>query len=149
MLSAESGRVEQQTDTIVVGGGTAGAVVAARLAASSDRRDAHLRSADFLDVEHYPQITFKTTRIVPEGGDEFKVFGDLTIHGVTRPVVLNTEYNGQSKAPWGTEVIGFSAETKVSRKDFGLIYNPALETGGVVVGDEVKIRLEVEATKQS
>jgi polyisoprenoid-binding protein YceI len=114
-----------------------------------ERRDAHLRSADFLEVETYPEITFKTTRIVPEKSDRYKIYGDLTVHGVTQPVVLDTEYFGQSKTPWGTEVIGFAAETKISRKDFGLTYNAALETGGFLVGDEVKIRLEVEAIKQS
>ncbi len=114
-----------------------------------ERRDAHLRSADFLEVETYPEITFKTTRVVPESKDRFKVYGDITIHGVTQQVVLDTEYFGQNKTPWGSEVIGFAAETKISRKDFGLTYNAALETGGFLVGDEIKIRLEVEAIKQA
>jgi len=113
-----------------------------------DKRDAHLRSADFLEVETYPEITFKSTRVVPTGGNEYKIYGTLTVHGVSREVVLNTEYNGQNKTPWGSEVVGFSADTKISRKDYGLTYNPALETGGFVVGDEVKIHLEVEAIKQ-
>jgi polyisoprenoid-binding protein YceI len=125
------------------------AIDAATVDTREDKRDAHLRSADFLEVESYPQITFKSTRVVPEGGDNYKVYGDLTIHGVTRQVVLTTEYHGQSKTPWGSEVIGFSAETKISRKDYGLTYNAALETGGVLIGDEVKIRLEVEAIKQA
>jgi polyisoprenoid-binding protein YceI len=113
------------------------------------RRDAHLRSGDFLDVERFPEITFKTTRVVPEGKDAFKIHGTLTIHGVSQPIVLSTEYNGRNKTPWGAEVVGFTADTKLNRKDFGLTYNAALETGGFLVGDEVKIHIEVEAIKQS
>lgn len=114
-----------------------------------ERRDTHLRSADFFNVEVHPQITFKSTRIVPESATEYKVYGELTILGVSREVVLKTEYNGQNKTPWGTEVIGFTAETKISRKDWGLTYNAALETGGWLVGDDIKIHLEVEAIKQA
>jgi polyisoprenoid-binding protein YceI len=113
-----------------------------------ERRDTHLRSADFFNVEVHPEITFKSTRIVPEKNDRYKVYGELTILGVTREVVLNTEYNGQNKTPWGSEVVGFSADTKINRKDWGLTYNAALETGGFLVGDEIKIHLEVEAIKQ-
>jgi polyisoprenoid-binding protein YceI len=114
-----------------------------------ERRDTHLRSADFFNVEVHPQITFESTRIVPESATEYKVYGELTILGVSREVVLKTEYNGQNKTPWGTEVIGFTAETKISRKDWGLTYNAALETGGWLVGDDIKIHLEVEAIKQA
>jgi polyisoprenoid-binding protein YceI len=114
-----------------------------------ERRDAHLRSADFFNVETHPQITFKSTRVVPDSNDRYKVYGNLTILGVTREVVLNTEYHGQNKTPWGSEVIGFSAETKISRKEWGLTYNAALETGGFLVGDDIKIHLEVEAIKQA
>ena len=86
---------------------------------------------------------------MPESSDRYKVYGDLTILGVTRQVVLNTEYNGQNTTPWGSEVIGFTAETKISRKEWGLNYNAALETGGFLVGDDIKIHLEVEAIKQA
>jgi polyisoprenoid-binding protein YceI len=114
-----------------------------------ERRDAHLKSADFFNVEVHPEITFKSTRVVPESNDRYKVYGNLTILGVTREVVLNTEYNGQNTTPWGTEVIGFTADTKISRKDWGLTYNAALESGGFLVGDDIKIHLEVEAIKQA
>jgi len=114
-----------------------------------ERRDAHLRSADFFNVEVHPEITFKSTRVVPESGDRYKVYGDLTILGVSQPVVLDTEYHGQNKTPWGSEVVGFTATTKISRKEWGLTYNAALETGGFLVGDEIKIQLEVEAIKQA
>ena len=114
-----------------------------------ERRDAHLRSADFFNVEVHPEITFKSTRVVPESGDRYKVYGDLTILGVSQPVVLDTEYHGQNKTPWGSEVVGFTATTKISRKEWGLTYNAALETGGFLVGDEIKIHLEGEAIKQA
>jgi polyisoprenoid-binding protein YceI len=121
---------------------------AASVDTREERRDAHLRSADFFNVETHPHITFKSTRVVPESEVEYKVYGDLTILGVTRQVVLKTEYNGRNKTPWGTEVVGFTAETKISRKEWGLTYNAALETGGFLVGDDIKIHLEVEAIKQ-
>jgi polyisoprenoid-binding protein YceI len=121
---------------------------AATVDTRDERRDAHLRSADFLEVEAYPTITFRSTRVLLEGTERPRVLGHLTIRGVTREVTLDTEFNGRSRAPWGTEVIGLTATTKISRKDFGLTYNPVLETGGFAVGDEVKIQLEIEATKQ-
>ena len=108
------------------------------------QRDAHLKSADFLEAETYPAITFKSTG-TDGSGDAFKLLGDLTIHGVTRPVVLDATFEGRTNDPWGNERIGYEAHTKISRKDFGLEWNLALETGGVVVGDEVKIELNVEA----
>jgi polyisoprenoid-binding protein YceI len=111
------------------------------------QRDAHLKSTDFLEAETYPAITFKSTGI-DGSGDAFKVLGDLTIHGVTRPVVLDATFEGRTNDPWGNERIGFEAHAKISRKDFGLEWNQALETGGVVVGDEVKIELNVEAIAQ-
>jgi polyisoprenoid-binding protein YceI len=122
---------------------------AASVDTREERRDAHLKSADFFNVETHPQITFKSTRIVPESDVDYKVYGDLTILGVTREVVLKTEYHGQNKTPWGSEVIGFTAETKISRKEWGLTYNAALETGGFLIGDDIKIHLEIEAIKQA
>jgi len=118
-------------------------------AASIDTRDegrnGHLKSADFFDVENFPTLTFVSTSIAPKGGDEFEITGDLTIRGVTQSVVLKAEKTGQGVNPWGVPVVGFSATTKLSRKDFGLEWNAALETGGFLVGDEIKISLEVEA----
>lgn len=113
-----------------------------------EKRDEHLRSADFFEVTTYPSITFKSTGIAKTGGDSYDVAGDLTIRGVTRPVVLKTTFNGIGTSPWGTSVAGFEAATEISRKDFGLEWNVALETGGVLVGDKVKIQLEVELIKQ-
>lgn len=111
-------------------------------------RDNHLRSADFFDAEKFPKLTFKSTNVAKDG-DDYKVTGDLTIHGVTKPVVFSVEYSGQIKDPYGLQRAGFSAKTKISRKEFGLVWNGLLETGGAVVGDEVKIELEFEATYQA
>lgn len=110
------------------------------------QRDAHLKSADFLDVEKHPEITFKSKRVERSDGD-LRVIGDLTIRGVTREVALEAEYHGAGKDPWGNEKIGFSARTTINRKDFGLTWNAALETGGVLVGDKVEIDIDVEGTK--
>ena len=111
-------------------------------------RDAHLRSADFFDAENHPYLTFRSTRVEPQGENEFIAYGELTIRGVTREVALEGEFLGTGKSPYGFTVAGFSARTKINRKDYGLNWNAALETGGVLVGDEVKITLEVEAIQQ-
>ena len=111
------------------------------------RRDAHLKSADFFDAETFPRITFKSTRVTGAGGDQFKLVGDLTIHGVTREVTLDVTSEGRAKDPWGGERAGYSAVTRVNRKDFGLTWNQALETGGLLVGDEIKISLDLELVK--
>ena len=107
-------------------------------------RDKHLRSADFLEADTFPTITFKSTRF-EGGGEAFTVYGDLTIHGKTREIALETTFEGRGSDPWGNQRIGYEAHGKISRKDFGLGWNQALETGGVLVGDEVKIELNVEA----
>lgn len=107
-------------------------------------RDAHVRSADFLDVENHPTITFSSTNVKPDG-DDWLVSGDLTIKGVTRSVDLVTEFEGAITDPYGLERIAFSASTEIDRNDFGLDFNAALETGGLIVGKTVKITLEVEA----
>ncbi len=112
-------------------------------------RDTHLKSPDFLDIERHPTITFKSTSVELLGSDHAKVIGDLTIRGITREVVLNTELAGRGKDPMGREVISFDARTSINRKDFGLTWNLALETGGFLVGDIIKIELAVEAIKQS
>ena len=112
------------------------------------QRDAHLKSADFFDVEKYPEITFVSTKVVKNGGDEYKVTGDLTIHGITKSVTLDVEGpTPEVKDPWGNTKIGASAQTKVNRRDFGLTWNAALETGGVLVGDDVTIHLDLEFAK--
>ncbi|MCU1494782.1 MAG: polyisoprenoid-binding protein [Acidimicrobiaceae bacterium] len=113
-----------------------------------EQRDGHLKSADFFEVEKFPTMTFTSTKVVPDGGDDWKVQGDLTIHGVTRPVVLDVEFNGASGDPYGGKRIGFSATTEIDREDFGMTFNMALETGGVVVSKNVKIEIEAEAVLQ-
>ncbi len=110
------------------------------------QRDTHLRSADFFDVEKFPKITFRSTR-VENTLESFKLHGDLTIHGVTTPVTLDVTHEGRGRDPWGGERIGFAATGKIKRSDFGLTWNAALETGGFLVGDDVKITLDVEAVK--
>ena len=121
---------------------------AASIDTRTDQRDQHLRSADFLNVEQYPEIKFRSTRI---SGDKehFKLTGDLTIRGTTREVTLDVEFEGKNKDPWGGERVGFSASGKFDRRDFGLTWNQALETGGVVVGNEIKVNIEVQAVKQT
>jgi polyisoprenoid-binding protein YceI len=112
------------------------------------QRDAHLKSADFLDLEKYPTITFKSTQVERKGEDEYAITGDLTIHGVTRPVTLSVEGpTPPQKDPWGNVRIGLEAKTKIDRKDFGLTWNTALETGGILVGDTVHITIEAELIK--
>ena len=122
---------------------------AASIDTRNEQRDAHLRSADFLETDVFPQITYKSTRIEHLSDDKFKVYGDLTIHGVTREIDLDGTFNGHNKTPYGQEVVGLSAVGELSRKDFGLTWNAALETGGFVVGDVLKLDFEIEAIKQS
>jgi len=114
-----------------------------------EKRDGHLKSADFFDVEKFPYLTFKSTKIDKVSDDELAVHGDLSIHGITKPVTLTVETGGQVKDPWGGTRTGFSAKTSISRKEFGLHWNVALETGGFVVGDKIEITLEIEAIKSA
>jgi polyisoprenoid-binding protein YceI len=112
------------------------------------QRDAHLKSADFLDVEKFPTLSFRSTQVSRKNADELAVAGELTIHGVTRPVTFTVEGpSAPTKDPWGNTRIGLSATTRIHRKDFGLTWNAALETGGILVGDEVAITLDVEFIK--
>lgn len=111
-----------------------------------EKRDAHLRTADFLDVEHYPTITYKM-KSYKKTAEGFVAVGDLTLHGVTKEVTLIGQYNGAAKDPLGNTRAGFSAEGKLNRKDFGMIWNKTLDSGGLVVGDEVQIRLDIECIK--
>ncbi len=109
------------------------------------KRDEHLRSPDFFDVEKYPEITFKSTRVEITGSNFCKVFGNLTIHGVTHPVILEVEYFGPIKSPFGATTMGFAATTRVNREDYGLTWNVPMEGDGVMVGKDTHIILEVEA----
>jgi polyisoprenoid-binding protein YceI len=112
------------------------------------QRDNHLRSPDFLDVEKYPYILFRSSRIEKTSPSTGKVYGELTIHGETRQIVLEVEYAGQAKSPFGTTSAGFTATTQINRKDWGLGWNVALETGGWLVGDKINVNIEVEIVKQ-
>ena len=152
MITTVKGRITDVEGTIVIDEkNPMNSLVEATLKAISldtrtDQRDQHLRSADFLDVEKYPEIKFRSTRI--EGSrQEFKLIGDLTIRDVTREITLDVQFEGESKDPWGGERAGFSARGKIDRRDFGLTWNQALETGGLVVGNEIKLSIEVEAIK--
>ncbi len=114
-----------------------------------DQRDAHLKSADFFDVAEHPELRFAGKRVESRSGAEIDIVGDLTIKGITREVVLRVEQHGQARDPWGNLRAAFTAKTSIDRKDFGLTWNQALETGGVMVGDRVEIEAEIEAVKQA
>jgi polyisoprenoid-binding protein YceI len=135
-------------DTVHPEGGTVEATIEAGSIDTHDaQRDGHLKSADFLDVEKYPTLTFKSTAIKAVDAG-FQVSGDLTIHGVTRPVVLEVESGGVTNDPWGNSKVAYTARTHIDRRDFGLVWNKSLETGGVLVGDRVDIEIDVEAALQ-
>jgi len=154
MISTVRGRFNTYTGTVEADEqNPTAAVVNVQIDASSlvtgdEKRDGHLRSPDFLDVEQFPYITFKSTKVEQVDETNGKLIGDLTIRDVTKPVVLNFEYAGQAKTPWGTTSAGFSASTKISRKEWGLNWNVALETGGWLVGDQITISIELELVKQ-
>ena len=112
------------------------------------QRDDHLRSPDFFDAANFPDMMFKSKRIEQTGGKNGRMIGDLTIKDITKEVTLDVEYAGQAKSPWGTTSAGFAASGSIDRKDFGLNWNQVLETGGILVGDAIKIDIEVELIKQ-
>ena len=112
-----------------------------------EKRDGHLRSPDFFDVEKYPTISFRSRRIESLGGERYRVTGDLTIRDVTREVVLDVTEEGRGRDPWGGERVGFTATGKIDRREFGLTWNQALEAGGVMVSNEIKLTIETEAVK--
>jgi polyisoprenoid-binding protein YceI len=155
MLTRMRGRFTEFSGTIETNGDglTDGAVSFEMNADSIDTshldRDNHLRSNDFLGTGENPKITFVSTSVVPRGGNEFLVNGNLTIRGITRPITLEAGYEGGGVTPFGTEVAGWSARTEINRNDFDVRWNLPLDTGGMVLGDTVKIELDVEAVKQS
>jgi polyisoprenoid-binding protein YceI len=154
MISTVKGRfTDVEGDIVLADGDLARSSVTATIKAASidtrtGQRDDHLRSADFLDAANYPDITFKSTRIVGDAS-EFKLTGNLTIRGVTKEITLDVTNEGSVADPWGGQRLGFSGKGSLDRRDFGLTWNQAIESGGVLVGNEVKISLEVEAVKQS
>ena len=153
MISNVKGQFEKLSGTIATNGNDPSSVqISAVIDAASintrvEKRDAHLKSAAFLDVDKYPTITFKSTKVEAEGSNKWKVTGDLTLHGVTKPVVLEVETTAPIKDPSGKTRAGASATTKIDRKDFGVIWNKPMETGGVLVGEDVSIAIEVEAVQ--
>ncbi len=127
--------------------------VTARIEAASidthePKRDEHLRSPDFLDAEQHPYLVFESKHVEKARGDRYRVVGDLSIRGVTREVELDAEYLGKGKDPWGGERVAFTARTTINRKDFGLAWNQLLETGGVLVGEEIEINLDVQGVRE-
>ncbi len=120
----------------------------ASIFSGDEKRDGHLLSPDFFNVEEHPVINFKSTRIEPVKNDEFRIIGNLTVRGITREVTLDATFEGRGASPWGSEVAAFTAKTSFNRKDFGLQWNVALEAGGVLVGELVKIEIHAELTKQ-
>ena len=154
MISNVKGQFQKTSGTITVNGNdpTSAKIDATIDAASIDtrveKRDTHLKSPDFLDVAKYPTITFTSTKVEADGPNKWKVTGDLTLHGVTKPVVLEVESSGPPINVMGTTRAGASATTKINRGDFGLKWNKMLDSGGVMVGDEVAISIDVEAVKK-
>jgi len=151
MVSKVRGRFTDVSGTITVADDPLQSSVNATIQVLSvntgdDNRDNHLRTNDFFAAEQFPTITF-ASGVIKQDGDDYVLAGDLTIRGVTRQVELELEFNGVAKDPWGGTRAGFSAEGEVSRKDFGVEWNAPLEAGGVVIGDKVKLQLEIEAVK--
>ena len=150
-LSKVRGEFQKFDGKVTIGEQATDSRVEVTIAADSfnsrdEGRDAHIRSADFLDVDQFPTLSFTSTE-VRQDGEDWVVVGDLTIHGVTRPVELETEFEGALDDPFGMERIAFSAQTEIDRTEFGLTWNQALETGNLVVGKKVRVNLEVEAVR--
>ena len=124
-----------------------GTVQVASVDTNEDSRDEHLRSADFFDAENHPQLTFQSTEIKQVDDDELEITGDLTIHGVTKPITLKAELNGTEEDPWGNQRVGLEVEGKLDRKEYGMTFNQALGSGNVLVGDKVKLSLDISAVK--
>lgn len=154
MVSKVRGQFTEVDGTITLDGANpAGSTVevsikTASITTQNDDRDNHLRSGDFLDAQTFPELTFKATTIRDGGNGEFTLSGNLTIKGVSRPVELDVTYVGVSQDPYGNARVGFEGHTEISRKDFGLTWNVALETGGVLVADKIRIDIDVEAVKK-
>ena len=124
------------------------AIQTASIDTSESNRDTHLRSADFFSVEEFPTITFRSSQVAKRGDSEFDVTGDLTIHGITKTITVRVAFLGAAKDPWGNTRVAFEGEYTINRKDFGLNWNAALETGGFLVGDDVKISVSIQAIAQ-
>lgn len=153
MVSKVRGTFGQVSGEIAIGEDPLASRVRARIAAASidtgqPDRDNHLRGTDFLDVQRFPELTFASRRVL-QRGDDYVVVGDLTIRDVAREVELAVEFEGLARNPWGREVIAFTATTEIDREDFGITWNQALETGGVLVGKKVRIEISAEAVREA
>ncbi|MFL6203999.1 MAG: YceI family protein [Acidimicrobiales bacterium] len=153
MVSKTKGRFADVTGTVHIADDPLASSVEVEISAASidtrdETRDGHLRSPDFLDVESHPTITYRSTKVTPVRDDRWTVDGELTVRGVTRPVTLEVTFEGGAKDPWGGDRIGFTARGELDREDFGLTWNQALETGGVLVGKQVKVEIEAEAVRR-
>jgi polyisoprenoid-binding protein YceI len=152
LVSKVRGRFNKWSGTLLIDEANLGAssvevqLDAASVDTSEPKRDEHLRSADFFDVEKYPHLTFKSTGVEKNGDDRLRVAGDLTIRGVTRPVVLDVERGGSVRDPWGLQRTGFTITTSIDRKEFGITFNQALDHGGLALGEKVSISIDIEAT---
>jgi polyisoprenoid-binding protein YceI len=154
VVSKVRGTFADVTGTIVVAedplqSSVTASIPAATINTNSTDRDNHLRSADFLDVEKYPTLDFRSTGVLSHKDDTFVLRGELTIRGVTREVDLKVEFDGVAKSPWGQEVIAFSATTEFDREDYGMTWNQAMETGGVLVGKKIAVHISAEAIRQA
>lgn len=123
-------------------------IKAATVNTNNEKRDNHLRNEDFFNVDTYPEITFIGKKLTPESGKKYKLVGDLTMHGVTKEVELEVKFNGTVKDPWGNTRAGFKVSGELNRADYGLVYNSALEAGGVLIGEEVEIQVNLELVKE-
>jgi polyisoprenoid-binding protein YceI len=123
-------------------------IKAASIDTNEKDRDAHLRSADFFDVERFPTLAFKSKQIIKKSSESYDVIGELSIHGVTKEIALPVTHLGKAKDPWGMERVGFEAEITLNRKDYGLMWNAPLELGGFLVGDDVRVSLSIQAIAQ-
>lgn len=154
LVSKTSGQFTEFDGTIVADFGNLDAssvaftINAASIDTQNEDRDKHLRSGDFFDVETYPEITFTSSKITKSGDQTYAVTGTLTMHGVSKTVTLPVAFLGEIKDPWGNTKAGFEIETKVDRKDYGIIWNKALDAGGMILGDEVEITINLETQKQ-
>ena len=154
MVSKVRGRFTDFEGTIVVADDPSASSVEVTIQAASvntndENRDNHVRNNDFLSVEEFPTLSFRSTKVELKPRGDWKVYGDLTVRGVTRPVVLDVEFEGVIQDPWGNQRLGFTASGEIDRNDFGVSFNAALETGGFVVSPKVKLEIEAEAVRQA
>src|SRR5688572_15504980 len=153
MVSKVRGSFTGTTGTVVIAEDPLQSIVTASVPAATINtgtpdRDNHLRNADFLDVDNHPTLDFRSTGALRRNGDRFVVPGELTIRGVTRPIELTVEFDGAARSPWGQEVVAFTATTEFDREDFGISWNQALETGGVLVSKKVAVEISAQAIRQ-